>query len=171
MRKPEHTPPQAGGPFRAGTMRLRSSDMTDRWNERDLPVLKAVVEIFDRTGRSVISARNIESEVGLDKESVQRALRALNTEPYFEKMNEAFGGEVLSVGAPTSEALRTAGMWPTPENLLARLVEELERASQDESRPEEERGKLRQAAAGLGSFMSQVAINALGGAGGNIISG
>jgi hypothetical protein len=77
----------------------------------------------------------------------------------------------LAVGAPTSNALRGAGAWPTPENLLERLITALEQAGDDQTRPDEERSKLQSAAAWLGSFASQVAIGALGGAGGTMLSG
>ena len=142
----------------------------DTWLSRDLPVLQAIVEIYDSTGGG-IQARQIESKVGMDAETVQRALRALYTEPYMQEGTTAFGGDILFVGPPTGDALRVAGAWPTPENLLQRLITALERAGNDETRTDEERGKLRQAASWLGSFASQVAIGALGGAGGNIISG
>ena len=53
----------------------------DTWTTRDLPVLRAVVDIYDTTGRSIIRARDIETATGFDKDTVQRALRALNTHP------------------------------------------------------------------------------------------
>jgi len=101
----------------------------------------------------------------------QRALRALYTEPYLEEGRSAFGGKILSVGVPTGEALRVAGAWPSPEGLLEWLIAALDRAAEDETREPEERSKLKQAAIWLGGFASQVAIGALGGAGGNILSG
>lgn len=75
------------------------------------------------------------------------------------------------VGPPTGHALRVAGAWPSPDTLLERLIAALETAAADEMRPPEERSKLKQAAAWLGSVGSQVAIAALGGAGGNLLSG
>jgi hypothetical protein len=142
----------------------------DKWLSRDLPVLQAIVEIYDSTGQPVKSAE-IEAKTGMDKETVQRAIRALYTEPYMRPISGSFGGGYIRVGAPTGDALRVAGAWPTPENLLDRLITALEQAGDDQTRPDEERGKLHQAAVWLGSFASQVAIGALGGAGGNIISG
>ena len=58
--------------------------MTDTWTTRDLPVLKAAVELFEQKGRGP-RASAIATEVGLDEETVQRALSALYREPYFEK--------------------------------------------------------------------------------------
>jgi hypothetical protein len=56
----------------------------EEWTNRDLPVLRAVVEIHDKTGRTKIQAGAIASAVGFDKETTQRALRALDAEPYLK---------------------------------------------------------------------------------------
>ena len=82
--------------------------MTDTWESRDLPVLRAAVELYEERGHR-IRAREIERATGLDKETVQRALRALYREPYFERATDSFGGEIVFVGEPTGEALRVAG--------------------------------------------------------------
>jgi hypothetical protein len=144
----------------------------DTWTTRDLPVLRAVVEIYDRTGHYLTRASGIEEAVGFDSEAVQRALRALNTQPsFFEKVTEVSGGQIIMVGPPTGNAPRVAGAWPSPESLLQRLIAELQDAADDETREPSERTKFKQAAGWLGSFAAQVAIGALGGAGGNMLSG
>jgi hypothetical protein len=84
---------------------------------------------------------------------------------------ETAKGDILFVGKPTSHALRVAGQWPSPETLLDRLVAALENAVDDETRVPEERGKLKQVALGLRGAAGQIAISALGGAGGNLLSG
>ena len=145
--------------------------MEDTWTNRDLPVLRAAVQIYEETGHPKIRASHIDRVLGFDKETTQRAIRALYTEPYFEAGTQAFGGETLSVGAPTSAALRVAGQWPTPENMVERLVAALQAASEDENVPEPERGKAKQAAMWLGDTLSKIAIGALGGAGGHMLSG
>ncbi|WP_237158298.1 hypothetical protein [Mycobacteroides franklinii] len=102
---------------------------------------------------------------------MRRAIRALDTDPsYFDEVTGSFGGQIVGVGRPTSAALRVAGAWPSPEGLLERLVQALEAAADDQDRDPDEQGKLRNAATWLGSFASQVAISALGGAGGNFMS-
>jgi hypothetical protein len=143
---------------------------TDTWTDRDLPVLRAAVEIYDRTGRNP-SAAELGKACGFDQDTVQRALRALYREPYFEKGMDTWGGGMLAVGAPTAAALRVAGQWPSPEVQLGRLIDALQVAADDDSRPDEERGRFKQAALWLGGAASQIAIGALGGAGGNILSG
>jgi len=144
----------------------------DTWSTRDLPVLRAVVERYDSTGIYLTTASDMEASVGFDHDTVQRALRALNTQPsFFEKVVEASGGQIIMVGPPTGDALRVAGAWPSPENLLERLIVALESAADDEMRTPDERNKLKQAAIWLASFGSQIAISALGGAAGNVLSG
>ena len=135
-------------------------------------MLQAVVDIYDDSGAYLTRATAVERRTGLDHDTVQRALRRLNSGPsYFEKVVDASGGEIIMVGPPTADALRVAGAWPSPEQLLQRLITALETAADDDTRAPEERSKFKQAAAYLGSFATQVAIGALGGAGGNVLGG
>jgi hypothetical protein len=143
----------------------------DTWSERDLPVLRAVVDIYEQTGRKVIRLGELAKATGFDEDTVTRAARVLNREPYFELKGEFFGGGFIGVGAPTSDALRTAGQWPSAETMLERLISALELSSDDDELPDEERTKRKRAAAWLRTTMYQVAVNALGGAGGNLITG
>jgi hypothetical protein len=139
------------------------------WTNRDLPVLKAVVEIYDQTGH--VRASDVERALGLDRDTVQRALRALYTAPYFEEGTATASGDYVFVGPPTGDAYRVAGKWPTPENMLERLIAALEAAGDDETVAEPERSKLKQIALGLRGAAYQVAIGALSGAGGHMLSG
>ena len=109
--------------------------------------------------------------MGFDDETIYKALRALETEPYFGPSQKDWGGDVLVIGPPTAKALQVAGNWPSPEGMLERLIAALEAAAEDPDRAPEDRGKLKQVAGWLGSTASQIAISALGGAGGTIISG
>lgn len=142
----------------------------DTWSARDLPVLRAAVDLFEENGRGP-RATTIAARTGLDEDSVQRALRVLYTEPFFEKGVESSGNKVIMVGRPTSAALRVVGQWPSPESQLERLVAAFEAVAADDSRPEDERSRAKKVGLWLTGAFSQVAINALGGAGGNIIAG
>lgn len=144
--------------------------IADTWTDRDLPVLRAAVEIYDRTGRNP-SAAELGAACEFDQDTVQRALRALYREPYFEKGMNAFSGQILAVGPPTSAALRVAGQWPSPEVQLERLIAAFEAVAADESRPEEERSRAAKIGLWLTGALQQVAIGALGGAGGNLMTG
>jgi len=116
----------------------------DTWNTRDLPVLQAVVDIYEDSGTYLTRATAIERRTGLDPDTVQRALRRLNSQPsFFEKVVEASGGQIVMVGPPTADALRVAGAWPSPEQLLQRLINALETAADDDARGPEERSKFR----------------------------
>ncbi|MDT5185263.1 MAG: hypothetical protein QOI29_3421 [Mycobacterium sp.] len=72
-----------------------------------------------------MEAGDIAAVANLDTDTVQRALRALSTEPFFAKGMETANGDILWVGKPTSKALRVAGQWPSPEALLDRLIDAL----------------------------------------------
>jgi hypothetical protein len=143
--------------------------MADTWESRDLLVLRAAVELYDQTGRNP-SAAEMEAACGFDKDTVQRALRALYREPFFQEGMTDWSGNILAVGPPTSAALRVAGQWPSPEVQLDRLIAALQAAADDEERPEEERKRFKQAALWLGGAASQIAIGALSGAGGTWLS-
>jgi hypothetical protein len=144
--------------------------MEDTWTNRDLPVLRAVVEIHDTTGKTKIGVGEIANAAGFDVETTRRAIRALYTEPYLQEGGMDFGGNQIFVGPPTGPARRVAGAWPSPEGLVDQLVAALEAAAEDESRPEPERSKFKQLALGLGGTAYQLAISVVGNAGGNILS-
>ena len=74
------------------------------------------------------------------------------------------------VGTPASDALRVAGQWPSPEAQLDRLIAALEAAADDGTR-DDERSRSKQAILTLRGGAWQVAIGALGGAGGNMMTG
>ena len=137
-----------------------------------MPVLKAVVELYEVTGREKLRVTDIVKRVDLDAPTVQQALRALYAEPYLngDGRTWASGNQYLFVGPATGDARRVVGAWPTPENVVDRLIAALESAAEEGDRPEDERSKLRKTAAWLGSAAYQVAIGALGGAGGNMLS-
>jgi len=145
--------------------------MEDSSESRDLPVLKAAVHIYDQTGRNP-SATELEAACGFDSETVQRALRALYREPFFEEgLSGGWGGGILAVGPPTSAALRVAGQWPSPEIQLERLIAALQAAADDESFDEAERSRFKQIVLTLRGVAGKIAIGALGGAGGHLLTG
>lgn len=83
--------------------------MADIRLHRDLPVLKAAVAVFDRDG-DPMDTDDIAAIAGLDNETVQRAVRALSTEPFFDEVEETANGDILSVRKPRgtpSESLAT----------------------------------------------------------------
>lgn len=92
---------------------------------RDLPVLTAIVAGYDDTGRA-LRASDIEDVTGFDSDTVQKALRALREvePPFVTKMDGAWGGEILLVGAPTARHARSISALlasPTPPRLEGSL--------------------------------------------------
>ncbi|MDF0532207.1 hypothetical protein P0W64_15015 [Tsukamurella sp. 8F] len=142
----------------------------DTWSTRDVPVLRAVVELYEQTGQAV-QVGEIARATDFDQDTVQRAIRALMRQPYFEKTQGASGGQIMRVGAPTGDALRVVGQWPTPENQLDRLIAAFEAMAEDDSEPKERRSMAKQIGLWLSGAATQVALDALGGAGGNMLSG
>lgn len=142
----------------------------ETWASRDLPVLRAAVQIYENGERPNIRVSDIERMLEFDKATIQRALKALHSEPFFKAEGSVEGQTGFAfIGAPTGQALRIAGQWPTPENMVERLIAALEAVAEDDTRDEPERSKAKQAALWLGDALSKIAIGALGGAGGHAL--
>lgn len=132
--------------------------MTDTWNDRDLPLLRAIVDLYDQTGHPVRASR-LAQRTGLDEKTVQAGLRALAGQqdpPYFSA-NTAAGNHVVWVSKVTGHARRAVGAWPTPDLLADRIVAALEQAA-DASEDEEERSRLRRMAAWCGDAGRDVLV-------------
>jgi hypothetical protein len=145
----------------------------ETWTSRDLPVLKAVVELYEATSSSRSPVTAVQKATGFDAGKVEQALKVLHTQPYLHggmKGRGAGGLVYRTAGAPTAEGLRAAGAWPTPESQIERVLAALTSAAEDPTRPAEERSKLKQLALGFSGAAYQIALNALGGAGGNLLT-
>lgn len=131
--------------------------MDETWTSRDLPVLTAIVEVFERTGR-VMSPNEIVEQSGLDADQVETALRALEGEPpLITKLERRNSGGIGLVGKPTGHARRAVGAWPTPEGIADRLIGALDEAADREPDPEL-KGWLRKTAAYLGNAGRDLAV-------------
>lgn len=132
--------------------------MEDTWTTRDLPVLRAIVEIYEETGEAVRPSRIVEY-TDLDKDTVQAALRALHSEepPFVTTMRRRGAGGYILVGSPTGHARRAVGAWPTAESIADNLIHALDEAAARESN-EERRGFLGKAAAYLGNAGRDLAV-------------
>jgi hypothetical protein len=145
----------------------------DSWTSRDLPVLKAAVDIFEDDDEDNIEPGDIARRTGLNRGDVQRAVRALYKHPYLDQHSGGMmnaNGDIMYVGEPTGDGFRAAENWPSPEGIVGRLVAALEQAAEDETRPQEERSRLKMAALTIGGAAYQVALGVLGNAGGNFLS-
>lgn len=132
--------------------------MDQTWTVRDLPVLRAIVELYEETGQ-IVSPNQIEAKTGLAAEVVQSALRALDSEqpPYVKKMQRYSSDHVVMIGAPTGHARRAVGAWPTAETIADRLVSALDEAADREPDPER-KGWLSKTAAYLGNAGRDLAV-------------
>ena len=132
--------------------------MTETWTSRDLPVLRAIVDLYEGTG-SPMGPEAIESATGFDAATVQAALRALDSEepPYVARFERVITGAIILIGAPTGKARRAVGAWPTPESIADRLVQALDEAADREQDPER-KGWLSKSAAYLGNAGRDLAV-------------
>jgi hypothetical protein len=132
--------------------------MESTWEQRDLPVLEAIVRYFDEEDSAVIPDVATFAEItGMDPGQVGRAVRALS--PRFIKTAPGLGSltEVGIMGV-TDEARQAVGQWPTPESVVERIVAALVEAA-DREPDQGKRTKLRAAADALGGFGRELLVN------------
>ncbi|MGL5442297.1 MAG: hypothetical protein ACRDDJ_07500, partial [[Mycobacterium] stephanolepidis] len=142
--------------------------MADTWESRDLPVLEAAVELWEERATSACDRSRGQDPLRWRHRPASAPCARHGT--YFEKSISG-SGQIIAVGKPTSAALRVAGQWPSPEAQIECVIAALEAAADDDSRQPEERSRLRQVALSLRGAAFQIAIGALGGAGGNLVTG
>lgn len=132
--------------------------MDDTWAHRDLPVLDAIVNIFDKPDRYQMRMPEVVELSGLPQEEVQAALRVLaNASPPYITGTGASGLTYpLIISDVTERARRAVGQWPTPESLVNQVVDGLNEAATHESEPGKKRA-LREAASVLGDTAKDVA--------------
>jgi hypothetical protein len=126
--------------------------VTRTWEDRDLPVLRAIVELSDE-GEEHIDPEQIGERLGVDVDRVKLALFALAAEqPSFFSYSDltTYGGRDIGfINTPTGHARRTVGAWPKPEDRVDQLVQALRVAAEKEP-DAEEKGALRKAASYAG---------------------
>jgi len=136
------------------------------WENRDLPVLRAVVTVYDETTRPV-SVAELSAATGLEAVAVGRALIALSDEdpPFFVPVDGSTlaGRQIDAASQPTGYARRTVGAWPTPEALTDRIVAVLNQAAEDET-DEANKSKLKTAAIVVGGVARDLVIGVASGA-------
>jgi hypothetical protein len=131
------------------------------WEGRDLPVLDAVVRLFDEDVDVILDVAQIAEITGRSWAEVHRALRALEGDftrvPY-----DSIGAsaENYVVEGVTAAARRAVGQWPSPELWADRIIRALVEAAEREP-DEAKRTKLRAAADALGGFGRDLFINVI----------
>ena len=99
--------------------------LPDTWHSRDLPVLREVVRLLDETIGAPVRATEVETNLAMTEDDVQRAGLALET----AGLVQVEGVDQLAVlffSDVSASARRAAGAWPTPESALDRMVAALE---------------------------------------------
>jgi len=120
--------------------------MGTSWQDRERPLLRAIVKQLDADGPGV-DPRKAADAIEMSHEDADRAANLLNR----AKMLDALTGDdrVLSVHEVTEKGLQAAGEWPDDAELLAdRILAVL--AERAETEPEPEKRSKFQAALGVG---------------------
>ncbi|WP_436759348.1 hypothetical protein [Streptosporangium sp. V21-05] len=136
------------------------------WENRDFPVLKAIVALSDE-GDGRVEWRSIVERTGIGEEEVQRAIRALSQEePAFFDFTDTSSQARREIGLVydvTGHARRTVGTWPTPETLAKKIIAELHAAAEAEP-DEEKRSRLKKTADWFGTTGWSVILGVAGNA-------
>jgi hypothetical protein len=132
----------------------------DTWVDRDLPVLRFLVERFDDPRAvAVRDFREIAEATGLTGDQIERAVFALAvtaSPPY------VLGTPVAEIPYPiptgvTERARRAAGAWPTPESFAEEFVTGLAAAIEREPDPEK-RSRLRTLLGSAGGAVKDLSV-------------
>jgi DNA-binding MarR family transcriptional regulator len=137
--------------------------LPDVWFARDLPVLRAIARLVDgpEYGGNPYLGQVVPAS-GLAKPDVVAAARALMAAGYVEALTN-YAGEIVRFTGISPEARRLAGLWPTPQEEWARLLEQVAaRAENAATDVERERWRaLGGAAAAVGPDSGALLMSAL----------
>ncbi|MCL2455549.1 MAG: hypothetical protein FWD18_09680 [Micrococcales bacterium] len=115
------------------------------WFERDLPVLMAVVALQEESNGQALLPCEIADRTGLDESHVMKAIRNLEKKFLLTyKRRRADGSvEFVLVQDVTADGLIAAGMWPSGEAIVERLIAALEAAIDEEPKDSPKSNKLK----------------------------
>ena len=138
--------------------------MEPTWASRELPVLTAVVELYEEclpSSRSVGPGEVID-RTGLPRDDVDRAVVALVEAGHLEWKPNYGDDRIISwrITSISGSARRLVGQWPSADELIRQMVAELDNAAETEQDPDR-RSKLKEVARGIGSFGKEVITGVL----------
>ena len=139
--------------------------MKDTWHSRELPVLESIAEYFEEEPTGTLTPQAISARAGRSLDEVTRALIKLDAArpPFLTGRGvEELAYPVLITGI-TERTLRSVGQWSSPESLVEQFIDALNRASEEEKRPEH-KDMLRRAAETIRGAAYQIAIAWVSGA-------
>ena len=135
--------------------------MVPSWEDRDLRVLRAVVEYCEANNgfADVYALRGQSGIEDLTERDLRKSFEALRHEEpkLFGNFLGSITGEVSQLSRPTGEARRRLGLWPKPEDRLEQIVTLLEELAAKTSVPDEKEAlsKTAKIVRGAGSFTGQ----------------
>ena len=92
--------------------------LNDTWYSRDLPVLTSIAEKLEQ-GSTPVDTEQLINELGLTRQDVMAALRALDVEYLIVRWPERItfrrSDPSTVVEGITSRAREAVGLWPSPE--------------------------------------------------------
>lgn len=130
--------------------------MTDVWSQRDLPVLRWIVDQF-QTADPNVDDDSIAAALNMPPDDLEVSIQNLERGAYLSNITWTFGG--FHVGNITERALRATGIWPSGEGADA-LVDALRQAEDTVDDPEE-KTIIRRAAGALGSVSRDVMVDVM----------
>jgi hypothetical protein len=120
------------------------------WENRDLPVLRAIVDEFEDGEADCVTVEEIMARTGFDRPTVGRSIQALEGgQPTFVETDWGFGDYNVTVNRVTERARRAVGDWPTPEDLADRFIAAYQRAAYS-AETDEQRNAMRRVASIVG---------------------
>ncbi|SRR6266498_4917507 len=145
--------------------------MEPTWVTRDLPVLRAVAELYDAQLPSTfgVGPQAVVEATGLPRVEVDRAVFALVDSSLLSRHTDLRGGDRITswrVTGVSERARRLVGQWPSPEQLVADLVVALDKVAESEPDPDK-KSKLKAGALAVGSLAKDVVTNVVA----NLIAG
>jgi hypothetical protein len=130
----------------------------DVWTTRDFPVLREVVQRFDR-GDNAVWGQDVAAALSMSPEDVHRSGRALKRRGLVEALIPLKGPAVQFANV-SGEAYLLTGLHPNGDDAVSQLVSALRQAADQVADPEE-KSKLRKLADGVGGVSRDVLANVL----------
>jgi hypothetical protein len=140
----------------------------DLWRTCDLPVLLHLVHRLEVDGEHRVDTPLAVDD--LEPTQVEAALRRLEEAGFIKGVTTAESSYPVVITSVTARALQAVGAWPSPEQLVDRLLAALDHAAKH-ANTNEERSRARRTLDALGTAGRDVLVNAAGAALGGITFG
>lgn len=129
--------------------------MRDIWTTRDLPVLRAYVELENADDDISNANDDVAAELGMTLDELDRSLSKLDQAEYIHT-RATFGG--VYVTGVTERRLREVGAWPSEQTALDRMLEALESIA-EHTDDEDTRTRARKIIEGLSGAGRQLGLS------------